>query len=95
VLRLDRYQCAVSLSLHSRALLLVLHQAGTIPSTQDFTMSFKAFLKKLEVKPIDDEYESLETTRWGNRDTYPIPHDKRTYGWLAFWACKCCHSSTC
>lgn len=44
--------------------------------------------KALEVKPHDDEYEKMETTRWGNRDTYPIPHDKRTYGvyaYIAYW----------
>jgi len=45
-----------------------------------------SFLKKLEVKPTDDEYETIETTRWGNRDVYPIPHDKRTYGVYAFVA---------
>lgn len=43
-----------------------------------------AFLKKLEVKPTEDEYESIETTRWGNKDVYPIPHDKRVYGVYAF-----------
>ncbi|KAF2832563.1 putative nicotinamide riboside transporter 1, partial [Ophiobolus disseminans] len=41
-------------------------------------------LKKLEVKPTDDEYEAIETSRWGNRDVYPIAHDKRTYGVYAF-----------
>jgi nucleobase:cation symporter-1, NCS1 family len=45
-----------------------------------------SWLQKLEVKPTDDEYESIATSRWGNKDVYPIPHDKRTYGWLAFWA---------
>lgn len=43
-----------------------------------------SFLKQLEVKPTDDEYEAIETTRWGNRDVYPIPHDKRVYGVYAF-----------
>lgn len=43
-------------------------------------------LKTLEVKPTDDEFESIATTRWGNKDVYPIPHDKRTYGVLAFYA---------
>jgi len=44
--------------------------------------------KVIEVKPTDDEYEKIETTRWGNRDTYPIPSDKRTYGvyaYMAYW----------
>jgi cytosine/uracil/thiamine/allantoin permease len=44
--------------------------------------------KAIEVKPTDDEYEKIQTTRWGNRDTYPIPHDKRTYGvyaYIAYW----------
>ncbi|KAI0482558.1 permease for cytosine/purines, uracil, thiamine, allantoin-domain-containing protein [Xylariaceae sp. FL0804] len=45
-----------------------------------------ALLRRLEVKPTDDEYEALATSRWGNRDVYPIPHDKRTYGWLSFYA---------
>lgn len=49
---------------------------------------FSAFLEKLEVKPTDDEYEIIETSRWGNRDVYPIPHDKRTYGiyaYVSYW----------
>lgn len=70
--------------------------------------SFSRLLKRLEVKPTDDEYESIATTRWGNKDVYvdvvaskwcrqsrqaadsdtryPVPRDKRTYDWLAFWA---------
>ena len=47
-------------------------------------MTFSTFMQKLEVKPTEDEYESIETSRWGNRDVYPIPHDKRTYGVYAF-----------
>jgi nucleobase:cation symporter-1, NCS1 family len=47
-------------------------------------MAVSGFLKKLEIKPTDDEYEAIETNRWGNRDIYPIPHDKRTYGVYAF-----------
>jgi hypothetical protein len=47
-------------------------------------MVLAGLLKKLEVKPTDDEYEKIETTRWGNRDVYPIPHDKRVYGVYAF-----------
>ncbi|KAE9368324.1 putative nicotinamide riboside transporter 1 [Stipitochalara longipes BDJ] len=43
-------------------------------------MAVSSLLKKLEVKPTDDEYEAIETNRWGNRDIYPVPHDKRTYG---------------
>jgi hypothetical protein len=45
-------------------------------------------LKRLEVKPTDDEYETIETSRWGNRDVYPIAHDKRTYGvyaYVSYW----------
>ncbi|KAI1491833.1 permease for cytosine/purines, uracil, thiamine, allantoin-domain-containing protein [Biscogniauxia mediterranea] len=49
-------------------------------------MGIRQLVKKLEVKPTDDEFESIETSRWGNKDVYPIPHDKRTYGWLAFYA---------
>ncbi|KAI1496219.1 hypothetical protein F5X99DRAFT_414337 [Biscogniauxia marginata] len=49
-------------------------------------MGIRSALKKLEVKPTDDEFESIKTSRWGNKDVYPIPHDKRTYGWLAFYA---------
>ncbi|PQE13795.1 uracil permease protein [Rutstroemia sp. NJR-2017a BVV2] len=60
-------------------------------------MSASRFLKKIEVKPTDDEYEVIETSRWGNRDIYPIPHDKRTYGTYAFvsyWGtCGVCLSS--
>lgn len=44
--------------------------------------------KTIEVKPTDDEYEKIDTTRWGNRDTYPVPSDKRTYGvyaYMAYW----------
>jgi NCS1 family nucleobase:cation symporter-1 len=47
-----------------------------------------ALLKRLEVKPTDDEYEKIETSRWGNRDVYPIAHDKRTYGiyaYVSYW----------
>jgi NCS1 family nucleobase:cation symporter-1 len=47
-------------------------------------MSISNFLSKLEVKPADDEFESIETSRWGNKDIYPIAHDKRTYGVYAF-----------
>ncbi|KAK9415281.1 hypothetical protein SUNI508_02129 [Seiridium unicorne] len=60
-------------------------------------MGASDLLKKLEVKPTDDEYESIETSRWGNKDVYPIPQDKRTYGWLSFYAywgtCGICLSS--
>ncbi|KAI0020991.1 permease for cytosine/purines, uracil, thiamine, allantoin-domain-containing protein [Xylariomycetidae sp. FL0641] len=49
-------------------------------------MTSAEILKKLEVRPTDDEFEAIETSRWGNRDVYPIAHDKRTYGWLAFYA---------
>jgi NCS1 family nucleobase:cation symporter-1 len=45
-------------------------------------------LKRLEVEPKDDEYEAIETSRWGNRDVYPIAHDKRTYGiyaYVSYW----------
>jgi hypothetical protein len=55
-----------------------------------------SFLKKLEVKPTDDEYEAIETSRWGNKDVYPIAHDKRTYGVYAFvsyWGMSCICSS--
>jgi len=47
-----------------------------------------SLLKKLEVKPTNDEYEKIETSRWGNRDVYPIAHDKRTYGiyaYVSYW----------
>lgn len=47
-----------------------------------------ALLKRLEVKPTDDEYEKIQTSRWGNRDVYPIAHDKRTYGiyaYVSYW----------
>ncbi|RDW95060.1 hypothetical protein BP5796_00823 [Coleophoma crateriformis] len=47
---------------------------------------FEDFMKKLEVKPTDDEYEAISTSRWGNKDVYPIAHDKRTYDVLAFYA---------
>jgi len=60
-------------------------------------MSFSRILKRLEVKPTDDEYEKIETSRWGNRDIYPVPHDKRTFGVYAFvsyWGtCGICLSS--
>ncbi|KAK7907982.1 hypothetical protein PG985_015285 [Apiospora marii] len=49
-------------------------------------MGVQALLKRLEVRPADDEYESIATSRWGNKDVYPIPKDKRTYGWLSFYA---------
>lgn len=65
-------------------------------------MRLSGLLKALEVKPTEDECEAIETTRWGNKvsgtavedslsltlrqDVYPISHDKRTYGWVAFWA---------
>lgn len=49
-------------------------------------MGLMSIVHHLEVKPTDDEFESIKTTRWGNKDVYPIPHDKRTYGVLAFFA---------
>jgi NCS1 family nucleobase:cation symporter-1 len=49
-------------------------------------MGVSDLVRKLEVKPTDDEYETIATTRWGNKDVYPIPHDKRTFGWLSFYA---------
>lgn len=49
-------------------------------------MTLASTLRKLEVKPTDDEFEAIKTSRWGNKDVYPIPHDKRTYGVLAFYA---------
>lgn len=56
-----------------------------------------SLIRRLEVKPTDDEYESIETTRWGNKDVYPIPHDKRTYtvlSFVAYWGtCGVCLSS--
>ena len=51
-------------------------------------MSLAAITAKLQVKPTDDEYEAIETTRWGNRDIYPVAHDKRVYGiydYVAYW----------
>lgn len=30
-------------------------------------MGFSRFMKALEVKPTDDEFEAIETTRWGNK----------------------------
>lgn len=45
-----------------------------------------ALARRLQVQPTDDEFEALATTRWGNRDVYPVSHDKRTYGVLAFYA---------
>lgn len=56
------------------------------PSPPLLSMALRNLFAKLEVKPTDDEFESIETTRWGNKDVYPIPHDKRTYSWLAFYA---------
>jgi len=51
-------------------------------------MSFATIAAKLQVKPTDDEYEAIETTRWGNRDIYPVAHDKRVYGvydFISYW----------
>lgn len=51
-------------------------------------MGISSLARKLEVKPTDDEYEAIQTSRWGNRDVYPIPHDKRVYGiydFVAYW----------
>jgi cytosine/uracil/thiamine/allantoin permease len=68
--------------------------------TRSFVLSFisphqlrtmggvSGLLKRLEVKPSDDEYEAIETSRWGNRDVYPVAHDKRTYGvyaYVSYW----------
>jgi cytosine/uracil/thiamine/allantoin permease len=61
----------------------------SLPSPPSVTMGGVArLLKRLEVKPTDDEYEAIETSRWGNRDVYPIAHDKRTYGiyaYVSYW----------
>jgi len=51
-------------------------------------MSFATIAAKLQVKPTDDEYEAIETTRWGNRDIYPVAHNKRVcgvYDYIAYW----------
>jgi cytosine/uracil/thiamine/allantoin permease len=51
-------------------------------------MPFATITAKLQVKPTDDEYEAIETTRWGNRDIYPVAHDKRVYSvydFIAYW----------
>jgi NCS1 family nucleobase:cation symporter-1 len=51
-------------------------------------MAFATITAKLQVKPTDDEYEAIETTRWGNRDIYPVAHDKRVYGvydFVSYW----------
>lgn len=51
-------------------------------------MGQNTLLSRLEVKPTDDEYEAIETSRWGNRDVYPIPHDKRVYSvydFVSYW----------
>ncbi|KAK3072951.1 hypothetical protein LTR53_005862 [Teratosphaeriaceae sp. CCFEE 6253] len=60
-------------------------------------MGVAALARKLEVKPTDDEYETIETSRWGNRDIYPVAHDKRTYSvydFVSYWGtCGLCLSS--
>ena len=59
-----------------------------IRTTTALLHTMSSLLKKLEVKPTDDEYEKIETSRWGNRDVYPIAHDKRTYGiyaYVSYW----------
>lgn len=59
-------------------------------------MAFASIATKLEVKPTEDEYEAIETTRWGNRDIYPVAHDKRVYGvydFVAYWVSSVSSSS--
>lgn len=51
-------------------------------------MAFATIAAKLEVKPSDNEYEAIESSRWGNRDIYPVAHDKRVYGvydFISYW----------
>ncbi|KAK5118455.1 hypothetical protein LTR62_002969 [Meristemomyces frigidus] len=60
-------------------------------------MAFANIAHKLEVKPKDDEFEAIDTSRWGNRDVYPVAHDKRVYGvydYVSYWGtCGMCLSS--
>lgn len=59
-----------------------------IPTETTTMGGVSGLLKRLEVKPTDDEYETIETSRWGNRDVYPVAHDKRTYGvyaYVSYW----------
>lgn len=62
--------------------------ACLFPAESTTMGGFSGLLKRLEVKPNDDEYETIETSRWGNRDVYPVAHDKRTYGvyaYVSYW----------
>jgi nucleobase:cation symporter-1, NCS1 family len=45
-----------------------------------------AIAKFLEVRQRDEAYSEQGTTRWGNRDIYPIIPSERTYGPMAFFA---------
>lgn len=77
-----------------------IHRDNSASNLSVAKMAISSVLKKLEVKPTDDEWESIETSRWGNRDIYPIPHDKRTYGvyaYVSYWGTffLTLHSSVC
>ena len=42
-----------------------------------------------EVPAPDDVYVEQGTTRWGNRDLYPIPKKERQFGYLAYFSFWC------
>ncbi|KAH8880225.1 hypothetical protein GQ53DRAFT_891637 [Thozetella sp. PMI_491] len=55
------------------------------------------YLRWLEVKPKDDIYADVGTTRWGNHDIYPIKKEDRTFGWSSYflyWTTCCMGLST-
>lgn len=55
--------------------------------------SLSRILQGLEVKKRKDGvYEEYGTTRWGNRDLYPIVPSERTYtarAYFAYWVTTC------
>ncbi|KAH9886805.1 NCS1 family nucleobase:cation symporter-1 [Xylariomycetidae sp. FL2044] len=43
------------------------------------------FLKPLEVKHDREQFAAEGTTRWGNKDIYPVIQEHRTYSARSFW----------
>jgi hypothetical protein len=82
--RFDKPQSPYCLDKSSPFAVIVNYSFSVIPKK----MSLAKITARLEVKPTDDEYEAIKTTRWGNRDVYPVAHDKRVYGvydYIAYW----------
>jgi NCS1 family nucleobase:cation symporter-1 len=47
-------------------------------------------LKLAQLKPRDDVYSHMGTTKWGNHDLYPVPQKEKSFGWFAYLGFMMC-----